>query len=549
MDTPEGREEIDRETFEEIARLGASTVEVKGIDGKGECPAIRFGERGSAAPGDRDQKVPGEVREAVLLRDGACAICGGHEDLTAHHLDSHADGGTSDMTRLLTMCLSCQGSVHGGELVLAIENDGKISARDLEGVVVTKPKSSAEVLAASDDGSPLEIVECRGSPPPMITPEGDEAFTLDSLPAEITSAEWLSLERSLEWSARERVFLLHPKARIPLGSSQEETSAPSGCGACPVSFEDFSGQRRAVENLLLAARAAKGRDEPLAHVVLHGPPGLGKTTLARLLARECGSRVEETVGGNIAGPGQLLSLLARLKPQGFFIIDEVHALERDTEEFLYSALDDRVVSAILRQGARSRAIRVRLAPFTLVGTTTRLGALSGPFRSRFRIRERLEHYDEESLAEVVERRAQRIGGAVSAEAAREVARRSRGTPREAIRLLERARDVSQLSDSSSIESAHVGEAAERAGIDRFGLDEVDRRAVKLLLGLGRPLGVESLAARIGIDRATFHDAHEPWLERRGLIERTERGRVATEEARALYGVERIPISNFRILAP
>jgi holliday junction DNA helicase RuvB len=548
MDTPEGREEIDRETFEEIARRGASTIEVKDIAGQGECPAIRFGERGSAAPGDRDQKVPGEVREAVLLRDGACAICGRGEDLTAHHLDSHADGGTSDLTRLLTLCLHCQGELHGGALVLAIENDGRISARDLEGVVVTRARSSAEVLGASDDESPLEIVECRGSPPPMVTPHGGEAFTLDSLPEEISAAEWLALERSLEWSARERVFLLHQEARISLGAPPEETSAPSGSGACPGSFEDFSGQRRVVENLFLAARAAKGRGEPLAHLVLHGPPGLGKTTLARLLARECGSKVEETVGGNIAGPGQLLSLLARLKPLGFLLVDEIHALEKDSEEFLYSALDDRVVSAILRQGARSRAIRVRLVPFTLVGTTTRLGALSGPFRSRFRLRERLEHYDEESLCEVVERRAQKMGAAVSPEAAREVALRSRGTPREAIRLLERARDVSQLSGSSSIESDHVGEAAKRAGIDRFGLDELERRAVKLLLRLGQPLGVESLAARLGIDRATFHDVHESYLERRGLLERTERGRVATEEAWRLYGEEEIPISNLRILA-
>ena len=218
-------------------------------------------------------------------------------------------------------------------------------------------------------------------------------------------------------------------------------------------------------------------------------------------------------------------------------VDEVHGLGKDCEEFLYGALDEGLVSVILRDGVRARPVRVRLEPFTLVAATTKLGALSEAFRSRFRLRERLEPYGEEDIAEVVVRAAARLGTAASPEAAREVARRSRGTPREAIRILERARDIAQLAMAPGIELAHVGHAAERLGIDERGLDRVEVAALQLLLALGRPLGIEALAARLGVDLETFRSVHEPWLERSGFIERTDRGRAATEEARKLYGAK------------
>jgi holliday junction DNA helicase RuvB len=544
VDTDEGRMEIDRETFEEIARAGARTIEVKDVHGTGDCPAIHFGERGLAAPEDRDRPVSAEVKEAVLLRDGACVICGGTEDLTPHHLDSHADGGSSDMTRLVTLCLFCQGAVHGGELVLGVDGDGEIWARDLEGNLVTRPRSQAQVLAEGGNESPLTTLEGRGTPPPAATSATDDRdlLTLDALPPEITSAQWMALERWIEWSAGQRVFLFRPDGDSSLAdafsageASPQKASAPADLGIRPGTIDDFIGQRRAVENLSLAARAAKTRARPLAHVVLSGQPGLGKTTIARLLARQCGSGLEETVGGNITDPRQLVSLLARLQKGSFLLVDEIHALTKDCEEFLYPAMDDGMIGVVLRQGTRTRIIRVRLEPFTLVGTTTRLGALSEPFRSRFPLRERLEPYTAEELAQLAAGTASRMGTAASPEAAREVARRARGTPRDAIRILERSRDISELEGASCIESAHVGRAAARLGIDHNGLDDVDRATVKFLLNLGRPLGEEALAARLGLDRETFHDVHEPYLERLGLIERTERGRVATEEARRLYG--------------
>src|SRR6185503_6333267 len=303
----------------------------------------------------------------------------------------------------------------------------------------------------------------------------------------------------------------------------------------PLSFGDFIGQRRAVENLLLAARAAKERGEALGHVVLSGEPGLGKTTLARLLAGEYGAGLVEVLGMKIGDPSQLVSLLCGLPRNGHLYLDEIHCLPEACRESLYPALEDGVVDVVLREGGRTRALRVRLEPFTLVGATTCLGELSKALRDRFRLQERLDPYGEGELAEVVSRAAVRLGTSVTPEAALEVARRARGTPREAIRLLERARDLAQVQAASHITMAHVDHAAERLGIDERGLDRVEREAVKLLAGRTRPLGVKAIAAALGIDLETYERVHEPWLERAGLTERCPEGRIATRKAREIYG--------------
>jgi Holliday junction DNA helicase RuvB len=271
---------------------------------------------------------------------------------------------------------------------------------------------------------------------------------------------------------------------------------------------------------------------------------------------------------------------------GFLFVDEVHRLDEASEECLYAALEEGVVHVLVREGGRSRALRVRLEPFTLIAATTRPGELSAPFRSRFPLQERLEYYREDELAEVVVRGAARLGAAASGtvaspEAAGEVARRSKGTPREAIRILKRARDIAQVSAvalndldhvvhvvhamaadihqlhpgqpaARGIELDHVVQAAARLGLDEQGLDPLEQAAVRLLVERGRPVGVEALAARVGVDAETFRRVHEPWLERRGLIERTERGRVATEEARELYGEtapRRMARAKWRRVAP
>jgi Holliday junction DNA helicase RuvB len=552
---------------------GARAIAVRDIEGPGVSSAIPFGRRGEAAPEERDAPVSPELKEAVLARDGRCVVCGRLEELTPHHLDSHADGGRSDMARLCALCLACQGEVHQGDVVLRVEEDGTVTSLDREGKPLSKPRTAAEVLGEAGEECPLETIARGRIPGPHVPLRQDAASpleeasssareeaaplpapvaerSLDGLPVELSAAEWRALEGRLEWSPSHRSFHLLPPAEwMPPGSlSAEEVAEPiPGPGVRPECFDAFVGQRQVVENLLLASRAARARGETLGHVLLEGPAGLGKTTLARLLARESGSRLEEVVAGNMGDPHQLISLLARLRKGAFIFVDEVHGLDAACEECLYPALEDGLVHAVLRESGRTRALRVRLEPFTLVAATTRAGSLSRPFRARFPLRERLDLYGEEDLAEVATRAAVRLGATVSQEAASEVARRSKGTPREAIRLLERARDVAHhriTAEGSpapvahvgqTIELAHVGQAAERLGIDENGLDRLEQAAVKLLIERGRPMGVEAMAARLGADLETFREVHEPWLERAGLVERTERGRVATTKAWALYG--------------
>jgi Holliday junction DNA helicase RuvB len=369
---------------------------------------------------------------------------------------------------------------------------------------------------------------------------------VDELPAELTAKEWQELEGRLEWSPSQHAFLLGPEGDLGPSSDQAPPAGektPERPSARPRSFAEFVGQRRVVENLLIASRAAEARGEPLGHVLLNGAPGLGKTSLARLLAAERGATIQEVVGAHLEDPHQLISLLARIEKGGFLVIDEIHALGSACEEALYTALEDGLVEVVVRDRVRARVIRVRLEPFTLVGATTRLGALSEPFRARFKLRETLEPYGEEELSEIALRAARRLGAETTPEAALAVARRSRGTPREAIRLLERARDLAQVAATGSsvvhhvvheIQFSHVVHGAARLGIDERGLSREDRAVVRLLIERGRPVGLEAIASRLGLDLETLRDVHEPWLERSGLVERTERGRVATAKAIAWY---------------
>ena len=457
VDAEEGRLEIDPGIIEEKIRSGARTIEVSDVDGAGVCSAISFGERGKVAREDRDAAVSPELKEAVLARDGRCLVCGTTENLSPHHLDSHADGGKSDMRRLVTLCLGrCQGLVHAADVILRVEEDGTVTPLDRDGKVIGKPRSAAEVLAEADENCPLETIERREVQVPDTAPETEELpeasaetecsrtlDSLDDLPPEITASQWRALESRIDWSPTHRAFIFRPDGRdlaeflASPGVAAPLPSAGVPVGIRPVRFGDFVGQSRVVENLLLAARAAKERDEPLGHVLLSGQAGIGKTTTARLLAREYGGGLVEVLGMNVGDPHQLVSLLCRLPRFGFINIDEIHRLEDACQESLYAALEDGVLDVILREGGKTRAVRVRLEPFTLVGATTRPGKLSPPLRDRFRLQERLDPYGEGELAEVVVKAAARLGITASPEAAQEVARRSRGTPRLAIRLLRR----------------------------------------------------------------------------------------------------------------
>jgi hypothetical protein len=446
-DGKDGRIEIDPRIIAEKILAGTRTITVQDVEGAGVCSAIPFGQRGKVAAEDRGVAVSPELKEAVLARDGCRLVCGTTENPSPHHLDSHADGGKSDMRRLVTLCLGCQGHVHDGDVILRVEEDGTVTALDRDGNVIGKPRSAAEVLAEADESCPLETIERRELPVPVARSEAGEADrpeasdetessrsldSLDDLPSELTASQWRALQGIIEWSPGHGAFLFRPDGRDlaeflqlregdPSGDASAPAPAPSG--SLPGGLADFVGQRLAVENLLLAARAAKGRGEAMGHALISGQAGLGKTSIARLLARECGARLEEVLAGNIRDPNQLISLLCRLQKGQFILIDEIHRLDDTCQESLYTALEDGVTDVVLREGGRTRSVRLRLEPFTLVGATTHLGKLSPPLRSRFRLLERLEPYGEEDLAGVVEKSAVRIGISVSPEAARP-ARRS-----------------------------------------------------------------------------------------------------------------------------
>ncbi len=296
----------------------------------------------------------------------------------------------------------------------------------------------------------------------------------------------------------------------------------------PRSFDGFVGQRRVLANLRLAVAAARQREESLDHVLLSGLPGLGKTTLACLLAREMGSELRMTSGPALGRAADLAGLLTNLQRGDILFVDEVHRLAAAVEEYLYTAMEDFAIDIIIDTGPAARSVRVQLQPFTLVGATTREGLLSAPFRSRFGITERLEPYPVEDLADIVLRSAATLGVETAPAAASLIAGRSRGTPRVANRFLKRVRDLAQLTTHNRIDEGVAADALARLGVDERGLTDVDRL---LLAGLARsgggPVGLKTLALLVGEEEDTVEDVIEPWLLRQGLLERTARGRRLT----------------------
>ena len=303
----------------------------------------------------------------------------------------------------------------------------------------------------------------------------------------------------------------------------------------PASFAHFVGQDRVVENLGLALRAARGRDETLDHVLLSGLPGLGKTTLARILARELQAAMHETSGPALLRPADLVGILTNLEAGDFLFIDEIHRLPRPVEEVLYSAMEDYVVDVILDQGPAARSMRLTLPRFTLVGATTREGLLSAPFRARFGLQEKFEQYNHEDLTLILTRSAVALQVELHAEAARTIAERSRGTPRVANRFLRRVRDLAQEKYDNRINDDVALEGLARLGIDRHGLCGLDRRILDLLLRQGRAVGLKTIAVATGEEERTIEEVYEPYLIRRGLLARTPQGRSASPAAEELFG--------------
>ncbi|MCM1505641.1 MAG: Holliday junction branch migration DNA helicase RuvB [Ruminococcus flavefaciens] len=300
----------------------------------------------------------------------------------------------------------------------------------------------------------------------------------------------------------------------------------------PQTLHEYIGQDKVKENLAIYIKAAKLRGEPLDHVLLYGPPGLGKTTLSAIIAHELGVNLRVTTGPAIEKPGDLVSLLTSLSDNDVLFIDEIHRLSRAVEEILYPALEDRVIDIIIGKGPSARSIRMDLKPFTLIGATTRAGQLSAPLRDRFGVIQRLELYSKEQLTDIVRRSAMILGIPCTADGAGEVAGRARGTPRIANRLLKRVRDFADVMGDGEINQQIASMALTRLEIDELGLDSLDRRMLEMIIkGYGGgPVGLETLASAIGEEAVTIEDVCEPFLMQLGFLGRTPRGRCATKLA-------------------
>ena len=307
----------------------------------------------------------------------------------------------------------------------------------------------------------------------------------------------------------------------------------------PSQFDEFIGQKELVDNLKLYIEASNGRGDALDHVLLFGPPGLGKTTLANIIAKELNVNIKHASGPVIERAGDLAGMITNLGHRDVFFIDEIHRLNSVVEEYLYSAMEDYTIDIMIDKGPSARSVQLNIEPFTLIGATTRLGNLTSPLRDRFGVVLRVDYYEAEDLFHIINRSANILEVNIDDDGAMELARRSRGTPRIANRILRRARDFAQVKADGKIDIHVAKSSLQKLGIDEIGLDDMDRKILDTLIEkfTGGPVGVKSLAVAVGEDSTTIEDVYEPFLIKEGFMQRTPRGRVAQESAFKLLGKE------------
>lgn len=307
----------------------------------------------------------------------------------------------------------------------------------------------------------------------------------------------------------------------------------------PKTVEDYIGQEHVVGNIIIGLEAAKKRSEPIEHTILHGPPGLGKTTLAHIIANEMGTQIRVTSGPAIERAGDLASILTNMEDGGILFIDEIHRLNRNIEEVLYPAMEDFAIDLVLGKGPSAKTMRIDLPRFTLIGATTRVGSLSSPLRDRFGLAFRLDYYEEKDLVKIIKRSAKTLNITIDEDAIKEIAKRARKTPRIANKILKRVRDYAQVKHQGKITKKIAKEALSSLEIDELGLDRVDREYLSTIVSKfsGGPVGVETISAAISEDRETIEDVIEPYLIQIGFLNRTRQGRVATVAAYGHMGIK------------